>query len=227
MSEDGKVTLGVEARVYNATIRERRQRLGLTQKQVAEMAGVHHWVVGQLETLRRPQVGDPQRKVLRVLGLDEEASPAWLAALELHGVRRVTKDVTAELVAKPELLGLPMNTTDLELEEASDPHEYLADRLDGVKGLDALPERERLILERRYGNPPQTFEAIGYDLDLTPERVRQIELTAMKHLRVLNGICGKCETRPQAEGKTLCPKCLHRFEEMERARREQKMRGWR
>ena len=47
-------------------------------------------------------------------------------------------------------------------------------RRQGVrKALDALPERERRILELRFGfeGEPWTLEAIGHEVDLTRERV--------------------------------------------------------
>jgi RNA polymerase primary sigma factor len=52
------------------------------------------------------------------------------------------------------------------------------------KGLGNLPEKERRVLERRFGldGEPWTLEAIGKDLGLTRERVRQIELEALRKL---------------------------------------------
>ena len=50
--------------------------------------------------------------------------------------------------------------------------------------LERLPERERLIVERRFGlqGDPQTLETVGRELGLTRERVRQLELQALKQL---------------------------------------------
>ncbi len=61
-------------------------------------------------------------------------------------------------------------------------------RRQGVrKALDALPERERRILELRFGfdGEPWTLEAIGQELDLTRERVRQLEGQALARLAAL------------------------------------------
>lgn len=52
-----------------------------------------------------------------------------------------------------------------------------------------LTEREREILQLRYGLndcPPQTLEEVGHLLSVTRERVRQIELRALKKLRKLD-----------------------------------------
>lgn len=52
------------------------------------------------------------------------------------------------------------------------------------KVLDSLPERERRILELRFGfeGEPWTLEDIGHELDLTRERVRQLEGQALARL---------------------------------------------
>ena len=54
--------------------------------------------------------------------------------------------------------------------------------------LNRLPERERLVLELRFGlfegDGPRTLEAVGQTLGVTRERVRQLELRAFRRLRV-------------------------------------------
>jgi RNA polymerase primary sigma factor len=51
--------------------------------------------------------------------------------------------------------------------------------------LERLPERERLIVERRFGlqGEPRTLETVGRELGLTRERVRQLEVQALKQLK--------------------------------------------
>jgi RNA polymerase primary sigma factor len=53
--------------------------------------------------------------------------------------------------------------------------------------LGALPERERRILELRYGldGEAQTLDAVGHELDLTRERIRQLEHQALTRLAAL------------------------------------------
>jgi DNA-directed RNA polymerase sigma subunit (sigma70/sigma32) len=48
-----------------------------------------------------------------------------------------------------------------------------------------LGDRERAVLRGRYGfdGPPQTLQALGTELDLTAERVRQIQQHALETLR--------------------------------------------
>jgi RNA polymerase nonessential primary-like sigma factor len=49
-----------------------------------------------------------------------------------------------------------------------------------------LTDRQRLVVERRYGlggHDPATLEDIADDLGLTRERVRQIQMEALSALR--------------------------------------------
>ena len=61
-------------------------------------------------------------------------------------------------------------------------------RQDVQKALNALPERERLVIELRYGlrgHEPLTLEEVGRALGVTRERVRQIETTTLRRLKKL------------------------------------------
>jgi RNA polymerase primary sigma factor len=79
--------------------------------------------------------------------------------------------------------------------EAADPFDEAEESLrkQGIRrALDALPERERRILELRFGfeGEPWTLEAIGHELDLTRERVRQLEGQALSRLAALRELAG-------------------------------------
>ena len=52
------------------------------------------------------------------------------------------------------------------------------------EALRALPERERRMLELRFGfdGEPKSLEAIGKELGITRERVRQLERDALDRL---------------------------------------------
>jgi RNA polymerase sigma factor (sigma-70 family) len=95
-----------------------------------------------------------------------------------------------------ELLSLAAPTRSLDDEEdpapaspGASPEELLvaADATRRALGLlPGLPERERRVLERRFGldgQPHQTLAALGGEMGLTKERVRQIEKEACRRLR--------------------------------------------
>ena len=75
---------------------------------------------------------------------------------------------------------------------AEDPIEVADVALERRRLRDALAkldERERRVLELRFGvgdaEHPESLEAIGRELGLTRERVRQVEADAMRQLREL------------------------------------------
>jgi RNA polymerase primary sigma factor len=56
------------------------------------------------------------------------------------------------------------------------------------RALDSLPERERRVIELRYGltgEPPRTLEEVGRAFGVTRERIRQIENNTLKKLELL------------------------------------------
>jgi RNA polymerase primary sigma factor len=76
-------------------------------------------------------------------------------------------------------------------EEVAQPFEEASEHLqrEGVRrALDALPERERQVIELRYGLSglePLTLEEVGKTFGVTRERIRQIETNTLKKLRAL------------------------------------------
>jgi RNA polymerase primary sigma factor len=75
---------------------------------------------------------------------------------------------------------------------AADPEDEAVDslvRLEVRRALSRLPERERRVLELRFGldGDPQPLEAIGKELGISRERVRQVEAAAMARLAELLG----------------------------------------
>lgn len=57
--------------------------------------------------------------------------------------------------------------------------------------MDRLNGRERIVLERRFGlsgAEPETLEQISRSIGITRERIRQIEVSALRKLRAMKGI---------------------------------------
>jgi RNA polymerase primary sigma factor len=159
---------------------------------------VQRAVANQSSTIRVPvHVVERRQRLSRAAG-----------RLEVKLGREATKDELAEATGLPiqhvqEALGaahaaVSLNVTvggDDESElgdlfadrEAADPFDEAEESLrkQGVRrALEALPERERRILELRFGfeGEPWTLEAIGHELHLTRERVRQLVDTALRRV---------------------------------------------
>ena len=79
----------------------------------------------------------------------------------------------------------------VEDETADSPFELAIENLrrENVrKALDALPEREREVIEMRFGlkgHEARTLEEVGRAFGVTRERIRQIENTTLKKLEAL------------------------------------------
>jgi len=84
-------------------------------------------------------------------------------------------------------------------EQNPDPVVILADSKLGKMvdhWLELLPEREQEVIERRFGlhgYPSQTLAEVGEELQITRERVRQIQLAALQHLRDISSQEGVTE----------------------------------
>ena len=76
-------------------------------------------------------------------------------------------------------------------DRSEEPFDTATERLqreDIQKALDALPERERQVIELRYGlrgHEPLTLEEVGRAFGVTRERIRQIENNTLKKLKQL------------------------------------------
>ncbi len=155
-------------------------------------------VANQAKTIRVPvHVHERRQKLARAssqlgIKLGREPTNEELAAatgLELQHVEEALGVADASVSLNQsvgsdgdgELGDLFADTTSVDpAEQASD-----AVRRQTVRGAVAgLPERERRILELRFGfdGEPQTLDAIGRELDLTRERVRQLERDALGRL---------------------------------------------
>ena len=114
---------------------------------------------------------------------------------EAAGITIEAVDRMLSLQTKDVSLDAPSKVTDLPLTETlpAEQNECLESSLfrreacDRVRqAMEYLNERERRILDLRYGfanDNPKTLEQIGQTLNLTKERVRQIEIRARKRMK--------------------------------------------
>jgi RNA polymerase primary sigma factor len=156
-------------------------------------------IADQARTIRIPvhmvdainRVTRTQRQLAQDLGRDPTSTEIG-AELDLppHKVEELLK-LARETVS----LEAPMGETDASLADfiEDDPEhqpEAIASekimREDLAKTLAGLPERERKIIELRYGLSglePMTLEQVGQEFGVTRERIRQMEIKTLRRLQ--------------------------------------------
>ncbi len=151
-------------------------------------------------TIRLPvHAGDQIRRLLRVRSQMEGELGRLPSPAELAEVMQMPEEQVSELLlygAEPVSLETPIGSEgDTELADivadlsAPTPFELAAQGMlphEVEKLLAPLDEREKQILRLRYGldrGAPSTLEEVGSALNLTRERIRQIERTALSKLR--------------------------------------------
>ncbi len=156
---------------------------------IADKARTIRIPVHMVEKLNR--VGHVERQLVQRLGREPEAAEI---AEELRWSVRDVRDIL-RVAQLPVSLEKPVGDEDeSELgdfvadDAVSEPFEEASEHLqkEGVRrALDALPERERQVIELRYGlsgMEPLTLEEVGRAFGVTRERIRQIENNTLKKL---------------------------------------------
>jgi RNA polymerase primary sigma factor len=159
---------------------------------IADKARTIRIPVHMVEKLNR--VAHVERQLVQRLGREPE--PAEIAA-ELRWSVRDVRDIL-RVAQLPVSLEKPVGDEDeSELGDfvadngVSEPFEEASEHMqrEGIrKALDALPERERQVIELRYGlsgMEPLTLEEVGRAFGVTRERIRQIENNTLKKLKRL------------------------------------------
>jgi len=159
---------------------------------------VQRAVANHAHTIRVPvHVVERRQKLVRAArmleaDLGREPTPGELAeatgipmrhVLEALGAARASLSLNQRTGAEEESELGELLPDDEAVDPLAEAEEAL--RREGVRrALEDLPERERRILELRFGfhGDPWTLEAIGRELDLTRERVRQLEAQALARM---------------------------------------------
>ncbi len=136
-----------------------------------------------------------ERQLVQQLG--REPTPEEIAA-ELETTVREVRDVL-RMAQQPISLEKPIGEEDeselgdfVEDQTAESPFELAAEHLRREnlrRALAALPEREREVIEMRFGltgERPYTLEEVGRAFNVTRERIRQIENQCLKKLRAMD-----------------------------------------
>ncbi|MGB9182763.1 MAG: RNA polymerase sigma factor RpoD [Solirubrobacteraceae bacterium] len=135
-----------------------------------------------------------ERQLVQQLG--REPSPEEIAA-ELETTAREVRDVL-RMAQQPISLERPVGEEDdselgdfVEDQTAESPFEQASEHLrreNLCRALAALPEREREVIQMRFGltgDRPRTLEEVGRAFNVTRERIRQIENHTLKKLEAL------------------------------------------
>lgn len=156
---------------------------------IADQADIIRRPVHMVETINRCR--KVQKELEQTLGrtpTDIELAKALGCDLErLDEIRDAAKDVTS--------LNVPVGEEDdshledfIECDKPGPEEEASKEMLRVAvrKALESLTERERFVLNRRFGiedNHPRTLEEVGAELHVTRERVRQIEAKALRKMK--------------------------------------------
>jgi RNA polymerase primary sigma factor len=158
---------------------------------------VQRSVSGQARTIRLPSHVHERRQTLarhaRKLEPELGRPPTHEELAEASGIALDHVKEALDVVEARVSMNSPVGEDDGELGDlfadvgADDPEELAEDGLRARavrEALADLPERERRILELRFGldGEPQSLEAIGAELGLTRERIRQLEGEALAKL---------------------------------------------
>jgi len=159
---------------------------------IADKARTIRIPVHMVEKLNK--VGHAERQLVQELG--REPAPAEVATALEWTVQEV-KDIQ-RMGQLPVSLEKPVGEEDdselgdfVQDSTAESPHELALEnvRRENVQcALDALPERDREVIEMRFGlkgHDARTLEEVGRAFGVTRERIRQIENTTLKRLQAL------------------------------------------
>ena len=142
---------------------------------------------------REQRIGRAERALAPKLGRqpteEEVAEHAKLPLKQLREVRQAARAITS--LDRPIGADSAGSLGDLFASEEAAPEEELTVSLEQDvlrRAIAQLPDREQEVVKRRYGlngdRDPASLEAIGRELGLTRERVRQIEASALEQLAV-------------------------------------------
>jgi len=159
---------------------------------IADKARTIRVPVHMVEKLNR--VAHVERQLVQRLGRepepDEIAAELKVPVREVRDILRVSQmPISLEKpVGDEEESSLGDFVADEATEEPFEVANENVRREDIQRALDALPERERQVIELRYGlrgHEPLTLEEVGRAFGVTRERIRQIENNTLKKLKQL------------------------------------------
>ena len=183
----GNFKVRLELRVKNAELIRAREEIGWTQTEAAQKIGISQTALGSYETLRAYPGEEIQDKICEFYGLaKEEIFPEELRYVAT--INQPKKFITEKYIPKEKLISLtnvnkkllPHYTIEEEISKKELP--ALIDKT----LIELLTPRQSEIVKLRFGmerSHPHTLEEIANMLRITRERVRNIEMKAMRTLQ--------------------------------------------
>ncbi len=189
--DDSEFEIGIRFGIYNNELRKLREEKKLHQKDLSLLLGFAESKIGLIENFRCFPSEKEQKKIADFFSIHMETLfPQWM------------KIITEDYKQKKKKIIIPVKNLRLQNEEVLqlEAESYSEDsiirdvenslvkkRLQEIM-ISQLTPREKQIIELRTGlnddcNESMTFEQVGRELNITRERVRQIEAKAHEKMR--------------------------------------------
>jgi RNA polymerase sigma factor (sigma-70 family) len=182
--EDQALELKLRLSVWNNNLVKARTEKGLTQKELSKLAGFNSQFITRIETCRTFPDQIAQEKIAQTLGYSRQyLFPAWLEIFTERWKRSEREKLISmkhEQLSSPEVLRL---TSGEDLNKLA-AQSRLKDLVE--ESLNSLTPREQLILSLKFGlrgECAHTYEEVGREFDVSPERVRQIQAKALERIQ--------------------------------------------
>ena len=121
-------------------------------------------------------------RMVELIGVDRKTVESMMGRLGGYDVS-LDQPVGSESDSAPRGNFIPGKDANPE-ELVGEAEQGQADRANLRKAIATLPEREQLIIRRRHlADRPDTLQEVGEDLGISRERVRQLEVRALRRMR--------------------------------------------
>ena len=168
----------IDMKARNNRLIKLREDLGMSQAQAAAVCGVTPSILGQYENLKVSPIGRrgwnrTAKRIAAYYGEDKEY--IWSEQVRELRARMVTRTISTEKAMQWDGWGASKPMLTAAASEATDVIETAFSKV--------LSEREAMILRELNSAAEPSLEDVAAKLQITRERVRQIEMRALHKLR--------------------------------------------
>ncbi len=155
-------------------------RLGTTQRQRTVYSRLGR---AKAQAAREGLSGEARmERLVELIGVDRKTVESMMGRLGGYDVS-LDAPVNGDPDAAPKKNFIPGKSPDPEVELGESQRTELH-RSSLLRAVNSLPEREQLIIERRHlSDERSTLQQVGEELGISRERVRQLEVRAMRRMR--------------------------------------------